>query len=269
MLTFLDLNDDAIEHVFSFLDPCSLARVAQVSKLFDRTSSQDLIWITKCSEAGRLADDPEPKSGSWKQHYVMNYHRRHFSRDRCHPDIQIINHGRTASVPSSSTNTNYKGVMVDRVFPKRGVGYVEVTVKFLDQGDSSDHISIGIGNASFNTKTNCGEGWIASNQGAGWYSSNGAVYTAGSARKVCNESAQFNETIHDGDKIGVLLDRDKGKLEFYRNDVLQNISVIGDQYKAGEALFPCFILMHDVEVTLQQIPPAEMRRKGKRDCSVM
>jgi hypothetical protein len=241
-----------------------------VCKLFDKIASDDHLWIANCASSGRLPDDAEAKPGQWKQHFVANYFRRHFSKSRCHPDILIINSGRTATVPQRATNTNYKAVMVDRVFPPRGVGFAEVSVRFLDQNDTSDHVSIGVGNAEFNTKTNCGDGWTQGNRGTGWYSSNGAVYTGGNAQKVQADNAQYNEHIHDGDRIGVLLDRDKGLIEFYRNGQLQKISVAGDQYKSDEPLYPCFILMHDVEITLQQIPPAEVaKRKSKRECAVM
>ena len=167
----LDIGDDAIGQVFSHLDARSLGRVGRVCRLFDRISRDDFLWMNLCGVAGFTPPESElPTQGHWKNFYTEYLLRRSFDEKRCHPNIKLSNKNRTATVPVKSTNTGYKGVMLNKKFPMRGVTEVHLQVKYLDSGDCTDHVSIGIANASFNTKTNCGEGWFDAN--AGMYDKN-------------------------------------------------------------------------------------------------
>ena len=60
-------------YIFSFLDPRSLCRAAQVSWQWKFISEQDVIWMPKCLQFGwYLPYTPSNREhGCWKHHYIM------------------------------------------------------------------------------------------------------------------------------------------------------------------------------------------------------
>ena len=60
-------------YIFSFLDPRSLCRAAQVSWHWKFISEQDVIWMPKCLRFGwYLPYTPNNREyGCWKHHYIM------------------------------------------------------------------------------------------------------------------------------------------------------------------------------------------------------
>lgn len=60
-------------YIFSFLDPRSLCRAAQVSWHWKFLSEQDVVWMSKCLKFGwYLPYTPNKReNGSWKHHYIM------------------------------------------------------------------------------------------------------------------------------------------------------------------------------------------------------
>ena len=60
-------------YIFSFLDPRSLCRAAQVSWHWKFISEQDVIWMPKCLRFGwYLPYTPSSREyGCWKHHYIM------------------------------------------------------------------------------------------------------------------------------------------------------------------------------------------------------
>lgn len=60
-------------YIFSFLDPRSLCRAAQVSWQWKFISEQDVIWMPKCIQFGwYLPYTPSSREyGCWKHHYIM------------------------------------------------------------------------------------------------------------------------------------------------------------------------------------------------------
>lgn len=60
-------------YIFSFLDPRSLCRAAQVSWHWKFLSEQDVLWMPKCLNFGwYLPYTPNSReNGSWKHHYIM------------------------------------------------------------------------------------------------------------------------------------------------------------------------------------------------------
>ena len=60
-------------YIFSFLDPRSLCRAAQVSWHWKFISEQDVIWMPKCLRFGwYLPYMPSSREyGCWKHHYIM------------------------------------------------------------------------------------------------------------------------------------------------------------------------------------------------------
>ena len=62
------------KYIFSFLDPKSLSRSAQVSTHWRFLSESDEIWISKCIKHGwYLQYQPSQlENGAWKRHYVKS-----------------------------------------------------------------------------------------------------------------------------------------------------------------------------------------------------
>lgn len=60
-------------YIFSFLDPRSLCRAAQVSWHWKFLSEQDVLWMPKCLQFGwYLPYTPSCReNGCWKHHYIM------------------------------------------------------------------------------------------------------------------------------------------------------------------------------------------------------
>lgn len=60
-------------YIFSFLDPRSLCRAAQVSWHWKFVCEQDVIWMPKCLRYGwYLPYTPSSREfGCWKHHYIM------------------------------------------------------------------------------------------------------------------------------------------------------------------------------------------------------
>ena len=60
-------------YIFSYLDPRSLCRAAQVSWQWKCISEQDVLWMPKCLQFGwYLPYTPSSREyGCWKHHYIM------------------------------------------------------------------------------------------------------------------------------------------------------------------------------------------------------
>ena len=163
------LSDDCLFHIFSFLEPRDLGRVASVSKLWNSLSAEDELWRRLTLDfLGTSELDPvhAPKAGEWKKHFIFSCWSRSFDTERHHPLITIVPKKKMATVPSDCTDNNYKGCMVTPAIPMCGRSRFKFHCKFLDES-SSDHVAIGVANSQFNTKKFCPEGWTDSN--AGWY----------------------------------------------------------------------------------------------------
>lgn len=63
-------------YIFSFLDPRSLSRAAQVSWHWKFTSEQDDVWMSKCLRFGWFLPytPSEREYGCWKHHYIICTH---------------------------------------------------------------------------------------------------------------------------------------------------------------------------------------------------
>jgi hypothetical protein len=256
-----ELPDEVLEHIMGFLPTRNLGVVPRVCKLWRAAANDDLLWAHQLRKVmGKsVAEGDAPRPGTWKQYYILNFWNRGFDRDRHHKEISVENHGRAACVPAGSSNRGYKGILMTPEFPKTGSCYIELNIEFLDDKDTSDHISLGVASKAFNTSKDCPEGWNDDNLGCGWYSSNGAVYMAGGHQRVGGAGVS-NSVIKSGDRIGLKLDRDAGALSFYLNGELQPVGASGELYKETE-LYCSVILMHDVRVSVAKITTAAPSKK--------
>lgn len=165
-ITFADIPDDMIFHVFTFLEPVDLGRVPRVCKVWKALANEDELWKTHVMRAvGEVEETLEPDVGMWKYYFISTVWKRNFDAERHHPDITINTAAKTASVLPGTKDSGYKGCMVTPAFPKFGKTRLDFKVKFLDVNDNTDHVSIGIGNVKFNTTKNCPEGWNDTNSG--------------------------------------------------------------------------------------------------------
>jgi len=247
-MNFNDLSDDAISIIFGFFDAYQLGRIAEVCSTWHRISLEDSLWMAKCVEFGSdLSNmDPTPEPGTWKQYFVEEMRLSRFNANRCHDIIKILNKGKTVQVPSEGCDQGYKGVAVERRIPLGCKFAFEVKLT-LSNEDGSDHISIGVANGKFNTQMNCSAGWGEENAGTGWYNSNGATYSFAE----CDGGTTIS-TFGNGDRVGFMLNRHKGKLTFYKNGEKLKPAIWRSLKYQTEELYPTLILMHSVEATIVQ-----------------
>uniref|UniRef100_A0A8C3NIQ9 Uncharacterized protein n=1 Tax=Geospiza parvula TaxID=87175 RepID=A0A8C3NIQ9_GEOPR len=71
-------------YIFSFLDPRSLCRCAQVSWHWKHLSELDQLWMLKCLRFGWLLNFcPTPfEQGVWKKHYIQMVRELHLTRPK-------------------------------------------------------------------------------------------------------------------------------------------------------------------------------------------
>ncbi|NXS99395.1 FBX16 protein, partial [Jacana jacana] len=71
-------------YIFSFLDPRSLSRCAQVSWYWKYLSEQDQLWMPKCLRFGWYINfSPTPfEQGIWKKHYIEMVKELHVTRPK-------------------------------------------------------------------------------------------------------------------------------------------------------------------------------------------
>ncbi|XP_023417337.1 F-box only protein 16 isoform X3 [Cavia porcellus] len=74
-------------YIFSFLDPRSLCRCAQVSWHWKNVSELDQLWMLKCLRFNwRLDFSPSPfEQGVWKKHYIQMVKKLHVTKPKTPP----------------------------------------------------------------------------------------------------------------------------------------------------------------------------------------
>nr|XP_031360335.1 F-box only protein 16 [Lonchura striata domestica] len=79
-------------HIFSFLDPRSLCRCAQVSWPWKALSELDQLWMPKCCRFGwRLGPGPSPAApGAWKKLYVAMVRELRIARPETPAKAQLV-----------------------------------------------------------------------------------------------------------------------------------------------------------------------------------
>ncbi|XP_048841842.1 F-box only protein 16 isoform X2 [Brienomyrus brachyistius] len=86
-------------YIFSFLDPRSLCRCAQVSWHWKSLAELDQLWMPKCLRLGWcISFAPSPfEQGVWKRHYIETVQELHVTKPKapCHqefvvPEVKVI-----------------------------------------------------------------------------------------------------------------------------------------------------------------------------------
>ncbi|XP_052391405.1 F-box only protein 16 [Carassius gibelio] len=99
-------------YIFSFLDPRSLCRCAQVSWHWKNLGELDQLWMPKCLKLGWcITFTPTPfEQGVWKRHYIETVQELHVSRPRAPvkeefiiPEVNVIGSGIEGSLPVLSS----------------------------------------------------------------------------------------------------------------------------------------------------------------------
>ncbi|XP_051954369.1 F-box only protein 16-like isoform X1 [Xyrauchen texanus] len=97
-------------YIFSFLDPRSLCRCAQVSWHWKNLVELDQLWMPKCLKLGWcITFAPTPfEQGVWKRHYIVTVQALHISRPKVKisakeefiiPEVKVIGSGSKGSLP--------------------------------------------------------------------------------------------------------------------------------------------------------------------------
>ncbi|XP_049627088.1 F-box only protein 16 [Suncus etruscus] len=79
-------------HIFSFLDPQSLCRCAQVSWHWKNLAELDQLWMLKCLRFDWCLDfSPTPfEQGVWKKHYIQRVQELHVTRPQTPPKDDFV-----------------------------------------------------------------------------------------------------------------------------------------------------------------------------------
>uniref|UniRef100_A0A8C2BEM7 F-box protein 16 n=1 Tax=Cyprinus carpio TaxID=7962 RepID=A0A8C2BEM7_CYPCA len=95
-------------YIFSFLDPRSLCRCAQVSWHWKNLGELDQLWMPKCLKLGWcITFTPTPfEQGVWKRHYIETVQELHISRPKAPvteefiiPEVKVIGSEIEGSLP--------------------------------------------------------------------------------------------------------------------------------------------------------------------------
>ncbi|XP_036054588.1 F-box only protein 16 isoform X7 [Onychomys torridus] len=98
-------------YIFSFLDPRSLCRCAQVSWYWKSLAELDQLWMLKCLRFNwYISFSPTPfEQGVWKKHYIQMVRELHISKPKTPPkdgfiiaDVQPISGSSLEEKPSPS-----------------------------------------------------------------------------------------------------------------------------------------------------------------------
>ncbi|XP_023662796.2 F-box only protein 16 [Paramormyrops kingsleyae] len=81
-------------YIFSFLDPRSLCRCAQVSWHWKSLTELDQLWMPKCLRLGWcISFAPTPfEQGVWKRHYIETVQELHITKPKtpCYQEVKVI-----------------------------------------------------------------------------------------------------------------------------------------------------------------------------------
>ncbi|KAM4802114.1 LOW QUALITY PROTEIN: F-box only protein 16 [Urocitellus parryii] len=90
-------------YIFSFLDPRSLCRCAQVSWHWKNLAELDQLWMLKCLRFNWYINfSPTPfEQGIWKKHYILMVKKLHVTKPKTPPKETFI----IADVPSLSSSS--------------------------------------------------------------------------------------------------------------------------------------------------------------------
>jgi len=237
------LPKDVFLTILQNLEPCDLAKVAQVCKLWLKHSKAELVWKHFCERKGfskALATDSEFAKFTWHDLYVKYASRvllgwKWNAADK-DASIDVTADNNKATRQKGGHNPSIRG---DRACGGTGIYYFEVLIDKV-----GEWISFGFASKEFG---------VSCLQHTGKGKGSCAYYSDSSTWKVFvpGQSSANNvvQKINDGDKLGCMIDMRKGEATFFVNGeqkaVVSNSSWANqgdDKTSNGIELYPALSL---------------------------
>lgn len=241
VMTILDLDADSLVNIVSKCPLNDFRDIALTCRAFAEATRDERMWHDHIVKEGDDAQSPAPYF-SWRQRYIEVYMTYRFNPQKVHPEhvLDMQNRRLRRLFGTIAGKNDFQGAQLLFEFPDHGVYYFEATVQKSSNATSDRWVAVGVANDNLDP-ISCG--WWSDNMGCGWYSASEVF--------AFDEEMGTQNTISDGDIIGCVVDRDRGRIAWYKNGVREQI-VVNDERIKKEKLFPTFILLTEGSITVRR-----------------